>query len=173
METEKPWTAELLTVLSGNAQTYHLSSVWWDVACDFCHCRQLMPEYHRQAQGTCGSSAWSLSEFWLTEWLSVCIERLMDHTCHYSEVTDSTLYLQFSLTPLRLVACNIQKKARRPLKIKKIWFRMFVLLSQCSENYVHFNPVCRQCICHYFYLLAWPWYQFPECMPKQWTFLWT
>lgn len=48
----------------------------------------------------------------------------MDHTCHYSEGTDSTLYLQLSLISLKLVPCNIQKKARRPLKIKKkIYFK--------------------------------------------------
>lgn len=151
-EREKPWTAELQ--LSGDAQTYHLSSAWgsswFHVTCDFCHCRQLMPEYHSRAPGVHSSSVSSLSKFWLTEWLSVCIEQLMDHTCRYSEVTDSTLYLQFSLISLRLVACNIQKKARCSLKIKKIWFQIFVLLSQCFENDVHFNPVCRQCIWHYF-----------------------
>lgn len=43
----------------------------------------------------------------------------MDHTCHYSEVSDSMLYLQFSLISLRLVACNIQKKLDVPSRLKK------------------------------------------------------
>lgn len=89
----------------------------------------------------------------------------------YSEITDLTWDLHCSLICLRLVACKIQKIARCPLH-KKIWLQIFAWLSQCSENALPSNPVCRQCICHYFYLLTWPWYQFPDCMYKQWTFLW-
>lgn len=67
------------------AQPYHLHWAWQDVACGFCCCCQLMPEHQNHAcsaaQVICGSTACSVSKFWLTEWLLVCIERLIDHTC--------------------------------------------------------------------------------------------